>query len=89
MIEGAILFYLNLAGTMGDQFLLLHRHDAYEIAKANATCRGITPEVGLADMVNSGGRFIEVDGPLLPDEGLSVFIGYDFKPKRKYPIRKD
>ena len=40
MIEGAILFYLNLAGTMGDQFLLLHRHDAYEIAKANSTCRG-------------------------------------------------
>ena len=39
MIEGAILFYLNLAGAMGDQFLLLHRHDAYEIAKANSTCR--------------------------------------------------
>ena len=33
IIEGAILFYLNLAGAMGDQFLLLHRHDAYEIAK--------------------------------------------------------
>jgi hypothetical protein len=33
------LFYLNLAGAMGDQFLLLHRHDAYEIAKANSTCR--------------------------------------------------
>ena len=39
MMERAILFYLNLAGTMGDQFLLLHRHDAYEIAKANPTCR--------------------------------------------------
>ena len=40
MMEGAILFYLYLAGAMGDQFLLLHRHDAYEIAKANPTCRG-------------------------------------------------
>ena len=39
MIEGAILFYLNLAGAMGGRFLLLHRHDAYEIAKANSTCR--------------------------------------------------
>jgi AcrR family transcriptional regulator len=39
MMEGAILFYLYLAGAMGDQFLLLHRHDAYEIAKENPTCR--------------------------------------------------
>jgi AcrR family transcriptional regulator len=36
MIEGAILFYLNLAGAMGDHFLLLHRHDAYEIAKVKS-----------------------------------------------------
>jgi len=50
---------------------------------------GGRPKPSCAELVNSGGRFIEVDGPLLPDEGLSVFIGYDFKPKRKYPIRKD
>jgi AcrR family transcriptional regulator len=41
MIEGAILFYLNLAGAMGDQFLLLYRHDAYEIVKLNSICRNI------------------------------------------------
>ena len=40
MMDGAISFYLYLAGSMGDQFLLLHRHDAYEIAKVNPTCRG-------------------------------------------------
>ena len=28
-----------MAGTFGDQFLLLHRHDAYEFAKINPTCR--------------------------------------------------
>ncbi|MBU2552312.1 MAG: TetR/AcrR family transcriptional regulator [Proteobacteria bacterium] len=39
MLEGFISFYLFLAGTMEDRFLLLHRHDAYEIAEGNASCR--------------------------------------------------
>ena len=39
MMEGAISFYLYMAGTFGDQFLLLHRHDAYEFAKINPICR--------------------------------------------------
>ena len=39
MMEGAVSFYLYMAGTFGDQFLLLHRHDAYEFAKINPTCR--------------------------------------------------
>jgi AcrR family transcriptional regulator len=39
MIEGAITFYIQLAGLMENRFLLLHRHDAYELAKTNATCR--------------------------------------------------
>lgn len=39
MIEGVISFYLYLAGTMEDQFLLLHRHDAYELAQVNTVCR--------------------------------------------------
>ena len=39
MIEGAISFYLYLAGAMEDRFLLLHRHDAYEFAKINSVCR--------------------------------------------------
>jgi len=39
MIEGAITFYVQLSSAMENRFLLLHRHDAYELAKGNATCR--------------------------------------------------
>ena len=39
MMEGAISFYLYLAGAMEDRFLLLHRHDAYELAEVNPICR--------------------------------------------------
>jgi AcrR family transcriptional regulator len=35
MVEGALDFYLYLAGTMEDRFLILHRHDAYELAGHN------------------------------------------------------
>jgi AcrR family transcriptional regulator len=40
MMEGAISFYLFLAGMMEQGFLLLHRHDLYQLAEANAACRG-------------------------------------------------
>ena len=39
MMEAAISFYFYLANEMEDRFLLFHRHDAYELAKANTTCR--------------------------------------------------
>jgi len=39
MIEGAITFYIQLGAVMENRFLLLHRHDAYELAKSNPTCR--------------------------------------------------
>jgi AcrR family transcriptional regulator len=39
MMEGAISFYLYMAGTMENRFLLLHRHDAYELAEVNPICR--------------------------------------------------
>lgn len=39
MMEDAISFYLYLAGAMEDRFLLLHRHDAYELARVNPVCR--------------------------------------------------
>ncbi|MGD9034454.1 MAG: TetR/AcrR family transcriptional regulator [Desulfobacteraceae bacterium] len=39
MLEGAISFYLHLAGRMEDRFLLLHRHDAYSFARVNPTYR--------------------------------------------------
>lgn len=40
MVEGCISFYLSLADTMEDRFLLLHRHDAYELARVNSACKG-------------------------------------------------
>jgi AcrR family transcriptional regulator len=39
MIEEVISFYLYMVGKMEDRFMLLHRHDAYELAMVNPTCR--------------------------------------------------
>ena len=39
MMEDTISFYLDLAGSMEDRFLLLHRHDAYEMARENPDFR--------------------------------------------------
>ena len=52
MMEGAVSFYLYLAGAMEDRFLLLHRHDAYELAKVNPTLRRDLESIysGLADI---------------------------------------
>jgi AcrR family transcriptional regulator len=38
MVEDVISFYLYLVGKMEDRFMLLHRHDAYELARSNPTC---------------------------------------------------
>ena len=39
MAEGVISFYLQLSAHLGNRFLLLHRHDIYEIAEVNPECR--------------------------------------------------
>lgn len=39
MIEGAVSYYLHLAGEREDLFLLLHRHYPYELAEVNSICR--------------------------------------------------
>jgi AcrR family transcriptional regulator len=38
-VEGVIAFYLHLAGTMEDQFLILHRHYPYQMAETSPVCR--------------------------------------------------
>ncbi len=38
-VENAVSFYLQLSGQMADRFLLLHRHDAYELSQVNPDCR--------------------------------------------------
>ena len=45
MLEGIISFYFHLAATMEDRFLLFHRHDLYELAQVNPTCRGHLEEI--------------------------------------------
>jgi AcrR family transcriptional regulator len=45
MLEGVISFYVYLAGTMEDRFLLLHRHDIYELAEVNPVGRGHLEEI--------------------------------------------
>jgi len=39
MVWEVIAFYFYMAGAMEERFLLLHRHDAYELAQANPVCR--------------------------------------------------
>ncbi len=39
MLEAVVSFYLSLAGSMDDRFLLLHRHEAYELARMNSLCK--------------------------------------------------
>ena len=38
-VEGVIAYYLNLAGSMEDQFLILHRHFPYQMAETSPVCR--------------------------------------------------
>lgn len=38
MVEEVIAFHLQMASQMEDRFMLLHRHDAYELARVNPTC---------------------------------------------------
>ncbi|MCU0597634.1 MAG: TetR/AcrR family transcriptional regulator [Desulfobacterales bacterium] len=39
MTEEMISFYLHMAQSMEDRFLLLHRHDAYELSQTSEPCR--------------------------------------------------
>ena len=39
MVEAAVAFYLHMAATMEDQFLLLHRHFPYQLAETSDACR--------------------------------------------------
>ena len=39
MLENVLSFYFYIAGAMEDRFLILHRRDAYELAKTNPSFR--------------------------------------------------
>lgn len=38
-VEAAVAFYLHLAGTMEDEFRILHRHFPYRMAETSPACR--------------------------------------------------
>lgn len=38
-VQGALTYYLHLAGDMEDEFLLLQRHFPYQLAEVNGDCR--------------------------------------------------
>jgi tRNA(adenine34) deaminase len=40
------------------------------------------------ELVNTGGRHIEVCGPLLLEEGLSCYLGFDFSKHRQEILKK-
>lgn len=41
VLEGMVAFYLQLAADNEAQFMLLHRHHAYDLAKVNEECRAL------------------------------------------------
>lgn len=41
LLEAVAAFYLQLAADNEAQFMLLHRHHAYDLARANEECRGL------------------------------------------------
>ena len=71
-VESAVGFYFELAAQMADRFLLLHRHDAYEMSQVNPTCRRHLESiydclVGLFERAVAAGQ---TDGTIEP--GLST-----------------
>ena len=55
-VEGAVAFYLHLAGAMEDQFLILHRHYPYQMAETSPVCRSHLESIytGLLDIFEEG-----------------------------------
>ncbi len=55
-VKAVIARYLNLAGTMEDQFLILHRHFAYQMAETSSICRSHLESIYtcLLDIFESG-----------------------------------
>ena len=78
MMEGAISFYFYMAGTNGDQFLLLHRHDAYEVAESNSACREHLEAIYncLLDIFEQAVRLGQKDGSIgdLPARKTALII---------------
>jgi len=70
MVEEAVSFYLHLAGTMEDRFLILHRHFPYQMAETSAVCRNHLEAIytSLLDIFEEGIRRGMEDGTVRVDD---------------------
>ena len=70
MVEGVVAFYLHLAGTMEDQFLILHRHYPYQMAETSLVCRSHLESIYtcLLDIFEEGIRKGMQDGSVAIDD---------------------
>ncbi len=68
MVEEVISFYLYLAGHAPDLFMLLHRHDAYELAEVNPICREYLEDTynSLVDIFEKAVSLGKEDGSIGP-----------------------
>ena len=68
MVEEVISFYLYMAGHNPDLFMLLHRHDAYELAEVNPVCREYLEDTynGLVDIFERAVNLGQEDGSIGP-----------------------
>ena len=66
MVEEVVSFYLYLAGHSPDLFMLLHRHDAYELAEVNPICREYLEDTynGVVDIFEKAVNLGKKDGSI-------------------------
>lgn len=78
MVEGMISFYLQMAEAMEDRFLLLHRHDAYELAQTRKECRQLLEDIYncLIDIFNNAIELGQQDGSIgnMPSRKMAMII---------------
>ncbi len=77
-VEALISFYLQMAEATDDRFLLLHRHDAYELAQTRKECRQLLEDIYncLIDVFEKAIEQGQQDGSIrkLPSRKLAMII---------------
>lgn len=70
MVTDAVTFYLHLAGTMEDQFLILHRHYPYQMAETSPVCRSHLEAIYicLLDIFEEGIQKGMIDGSIAVED---------------------
>ena len=70
MVAAMVTFYLHLAGTMEDQFLILHRHFPYQLAETSSVCRNHLESIYtcLLDIFEAGIQKGVQDGSVVVDD---------------------